>query len=128
MLQPKLYRLEHLCEHSTIPKPQVCFSVPAGNGRGAPQRLGAVICSFAALWDAVLVFLLALLSLLCCPKRDSFSWLFVSVTTPLRQARSVQGDSCHVMRGWPHRLSSFAGLRFHGLGGSKFPISVWFRA
>src|SRR6267142_4830042 len=91
MLQPKLYRLEHFCKHSTIPKPQVCFSVPAGNGRSAPQRLGAVICSFAALWDAVLVFLLALLSLLCCPKRETRSVVFfVSVTTPFRQARSIQ--------------------------------------
>jgi hypothetical protein len=29
---------------------------------------------------------------------------------------------------WPHRLLSFAGLRFHGLGGGKFPISVWLGA
>ena len=34
---------------------------------------------------------------------------------------------------WPpkpvlHRLLSFAQLRFHGLGGGKFPISVWLGA
>jgi len=34
---------------------------------------------------------------------------------------------------WPpkpvaHRLLSFARLRFHGLGGGKFPISVWLGA
>jgi hypothetical protein len=29
---------------------------------------------------------------------------------------------------WPHRLLSFAGLRFHGLGCGKFPISVWLGA
>jgi hypothetical protein len=25
---------------------------------------------------------------------------------------------------WPQRLLSFAGLRFHGLGRGKFPVSV----
>jgi hypothetical protein len=29
---------------------------------------------------------------------------------------------------WPHRLLSFAGLRFRGLGCGKFPISVWLGA
>ena len=28
----------------------------------------------------------------------------------------------------PHRQLSFAGLRFHGLGCGKFPISVWLGA
>jgi hypothetical protein len=112
MLQPKLYRLEHFCEHSTILKSQVGLSVPAGNGRVPPERLGAVICSFAAPLARFLTVLAGLLSLLCRPKRDSFGCLFVSAI-PLRQDRSTGQHketlvtSCAVGFSGCHRLPGF---------------------